>query len=50
MILSEEVLFLIEFESIEGLGYEFQNIDQDFGEPHDIKIDILITENKTLRF
>ena len=33
-----------------GLGYEFQNIDQDFGEPHDIKIDILITENKTLRF
>ena len=33
-----------------GLGYNYQIIDKDFGEKHDIKYDIVITETDILSF
>ena len=33
-----------------GLGYNYQIIDEDFGEKHDIKYDIVITETDILSF
>ena len=33
-----------------GLGYDYQIIDKDFGEKHDIKYDIVITETDILSF
>ena len=33
-----------------GLGYDYQVLDSSFGEPHDIKYDIVITEKRILSF
>ena len=33
-----------------GLGYNYQIVDEDFGEKHDIKYDIVITETDILSF
>ena len=35
---------------IVGIGYDFQIIDDFFGEDHDIKYDIVITESRVLYF
>ena len=33
-----------------GLGYDYQVSEKSFGEPHDIRYDIVITENNIHRF
>lgn len=33
-----------------GLGYDFQIVDEEFGEPHDIKYDLVITETNILSY
>tara|TARA_B100000965_G_C19435981_1_gene688616 strand:+ start:66 stop:632 length:567 start_codon:yes stop_codon:yes gene_type:complete len=33
-----------------GLGYDYQMSEKSFGEPHDVKYDVVITENNILKF
>ena len=33
-----------------GLGYDYQILDETFGESHDIKYDLIITESRILSF
>ena len=35
---------------IVGLCYDFQIVDEEFGEPHDVKYDLVITESRVLSY
>ena len=46
----KDIFNLFDKPLIIGLGYDFQYTDEDFSKPHDIKLDLMITDKRIINF